>query len=257
MIFDTHAHYDDEAFEGDRKESLEAVFDSGVSYIVNCGASLEGSKRSAELAAKYPGMYCAIGVHPDDAGQVDAAGIAELEKLLESPKAVAVGEIGLDYHWMKYPKEVQKKAFLDQWDMADRHGLPVVIHSRDAAEDTYGIICRRYNEKGVLRADLHCYSYSMDQAREYVRMGLMFGVGGVVTFKNSRKLAEALTVIPMERILLETDCPYLAPEPFRGKRNDSAKLQYVAQALGRLKGLTAEEVVRITCDNAVRFYGIN
>lgn len=256
MIFDTHAHYDDRAYDEDRQEVLSGVFSSGVGALVNCGASLHSSVRSVELATEYDRIYAAVGVHPDDADTVDETLLEELDKLLCNKKVVAVGEIGLDYHWDKAPRFVQEQAFIMQWDLADRHGVPVVIHSRDAAEDTFRIISERYRAKGPLKADMHCYSYSREQALEYVKMGFMFGVGGVLTFKNARKLKEAVEAIPMERLMLETDCPYLAPEPMRGKRNDSSQLIRVAEVLADIKGMTTEEIIRITDSNARRFYGI-
>lgn len=260
MIFDTHAHYDDEAFEADRDLTLTGQYAGGVGRIVNCGANLATSRNSVELARKYNFIYAAVGVHPDDAGELDEEGFRQLRELLHEDKVVAVGEIGLDYHWDKWPREVQRAMFVKQWELADEAGLPVVIHSRDAAADTMDIVREMYLRAGeqgrVLKADMHCYSYSAQQADEYLRMGLYFGVGGVVTFKNARKTAEVVSMLPLERILLETDCPYLAPEPFRGRRNRSEYIAYAAEAIARIKGITADEVQEVTYANACRFFGL-
>lgn len=289
MIFDTHAHYDDEAFEHDDDTLLcelnnpkDAV---PVGKILNCGASLRSSRASVELANKYGFVYAAVGVHPDEAGELlvgeDAGryelteeqleklknirevtkgrdGYEYLRELAASDKVVAIGEIGLDYHWDVWPRQLQKDMFLKQWELAVELGLPIEIHSRDAAEDTFDIVRGMYEREKAqgreLRVDMHCYTYSVDQAREYVKMGLYFGVGGVVTFKNARKTHELVREIPLERILLETDCPYLAPEPYRGQRNNSGYIEYVAAVIAGLRGIDIEEVYRVTYDNACRFF---
>ena len=266
MIFDTHAHYDDEAFNDDRDAVLQRLEAAGIGRDVNCGADLASSKRSVELAGKNGFIYAAVGVHPDNAGEIvsdsgEVLGLDELRKLAKDPKVVAVGEIGLDYHWNIYPAEVQKQAFIRQWELAVELGLPIEIHSRDAAEDTMTIVRGMFeSEKRAgreLRADMHCYSYSPDQAAEYVRMGLYFGIGGVLTFKNAKKLRQVVDLIPVDRILLETDCPYLAPEPHRGQRNNSAYLPGVVAEIANIKGLTGEQVEDITNENACRFFGLD
>lgn len=260
-IFETHAHYDDEAFAEDRDAVLRTIHQGDgdavpVGRIINCGASLKSSRSSIELARKYDFVYAAVGVHPDEAGEL--VSVEDLRELASSDKIVAIGEIGLDYHWDVWPRELQKEVFIKQWELAIELGLPIEIHSRDAAEDTFSIVRAMYErEKAagrVLRADMHCYSYSVDQAREYAKMGLYFGVGGVVTFKNARKTHELVREIPLERILLETDCPYLAPEPFRGQRNTSALIQRVAEKIAELRGIEVDEVYRVTYDNACRFF---
>ena len=282
MIFETHAHYDDEAFEADREEILSGLPGQGIGRVGNCGADLASSRRSVELANRYDFVYAAVGVHPDNAGEIAVCdtpvndtdsedrkvysaaecsnNLAELRKMAASDRVIAIGEIGLDYHWDVYPRQVQKEAFLKQWELAVELGLPIEIHSRDAAEDTMNIVREMYSrEKQAgrgLRADLHCYSYSPEQAAEYVKMGLYFGVGGVISFKNAKKLREVVDIVPTERILLETDCPYLAPEPHRGSRNNSGYLHSVVTEIARIKGLSEAEVEDITYANACRFFGI-
>ncbi|MDO4262242.1 MAG: TatD family hydrolase [Eubacteriales bacterium] len=254
MIFDTHAHYDDDAFDRDRDELLASLREHGVGTVVNVGASLAGSKRSVELTEKYSFIYGAAGVHPDEVGELDEAGFSWLREQLARPKIVAVGEIGLDYYWDKEHHDLQKEWFIRQFRLAKELGKPVIIHSREAAADTFEIIRKEIGPG--MRVVMHCYSYSPEMAREYVKLGLYLGVGGVLTFRNAKKLREAVRETPMDRLLLETDCPYLAPTPFRGKRNDSRNLIYVAREMGELKGIPEEEVIRITEENARRFYGI-
>jgi len=258
MIFDTHTHYDDSSFDDDREEVLKKIFDSGVGCVVNIGADLSSSGTTVELAEKHERIYAAVGIHPESVNEVDDSGISALRNMIKSSdKVKAVGEIGIDLHYDKESLEQQKEAFIRQWDLADEFGLPVVIHSRDAAKATFDIVKDRYEAaKKPLRAVMHCYSYEKEQAVMYVKMGLYIGVGGVLTFKNGRKLREAVEAIPMENILLETDCPYLSPEPNRGKRNDSSNIRFVVAELAKLKGLTEKEVEDITYANAQRFYGI-
>ena len=258
MIFDTHAHYDDSAYDGDRPVILRKVFDSGVGCIVNIGADIASSEAAVKLAEEHERIYAAVGIHPESVGEADDAGIEALRGLIKSSKRIkAVGEIGIDLHYDKDSLEQQKEAFIRQWDLADEFGLPVVIHSRDAAQVTFDIIKERFAGTGKpLKAVMHCYSYEKEQALLYVKMGLYIGVGGVLTFKNGRKLREAVREIPMDRILLETDCPYLAPEPFRGKRNDSSYIKYVVEELAELRGISVEEAEDITYANAQRFYGL-
>ncbi len=258
MIFDTHAHYDDRAYDEDREETLGRVFESGVGCIVNIGADIETSRSSVRLAEEYERIYAAVGIHPESVNEVDDRGIGILKELIKSsPRVRAVGEIGIDLHYDKDSLEQQKQAFIRQWDLADEFGLPVVIHSRDAAKVTFDIVRERFIKAGKpLKAVMHCYSYEKEQALMYAEMGLYIGVGGVLTFKNGRKLREAVGAIPMDRILLETDCPYLSPEPYRGSRNDSTNIKYVVAGLAELKGISEKEVEDITYENAQRFYGI-
>ena len=254
MIFDTHAHYDDEAFDEDRDEVLTSLREWGVGTVVNVGASMEGSRRSVSLSEQYEFVYSAVGVHPDEVGELREEDMEWMREQLQKPKVVAVGEIGLDYYWDKEGHDLQKKWFLRQLKLAKELKKPVIIHSREAAADTMELLKANYH--GEMPMVMHCYSYSMEMAREYRKMGLYLGIGGVLTFKNAKKLKETVLESPMEYLLLETDCPYLAPVPNRGKRNDSGMLKYVVQELAALKGITPEEVIRITEENARRFYGI-
>ncbi len=249
MIFDTHAHYDDEQFDADRDELLWSMEENGVGAIVNVSASYESCSRVVEMAQRYPFLYAAVGVHPDETGGLNEEKFARLKELCAEEKVVAVGEIGLDYYWDTEPRKVQKKWFIRQLELARETGLPVMIHSRDAAADTLEII-KEYGRG--LRGVIHCFSYSLEMAREYVGMGYNIGVGGVVTFKNGKKLKEIVEEIPLSAILLETDSPYLAPEPNRGKRNTSLNLKYVAQEIAGIKGLTCQEVIEQTEKNARR-----
>ena len=253
MIIDTHAHYDDEQFDIDREELLSSLEANGISAVINASASVHSWDKILELTKKYSFMYGMIGVHPDEIGELDEEKFARMEQLVSEPKIVAVGEIGLDYYWDKESHEQQKEWFIRQLNLARDKKLPVNIHSREAAADTFDIM-KKYGQG--MKAIIHCYSYSKEMALEYVKMGYLIGVGGVVTFKNAKKLKEVVQAIPIEQIVLETDCPYLAPTPYRGKRNSSLYLPYVAEAIAELKGMTAEEVIERTEENARRFYGI-
>lgn len=254
MIFDTHAHYDDEAYDEDRESLFDHMRKQGVEYIVNIGASMASTQKTLELAEKYSFVYGAVGVHPSETKELTPESMERLREAARNDKVVAIGEIGLDYYWQEPDRETQKKWFREQLKLAEDSGLPVVVHSRDAAKDTLDIL-KEWNEhktKGVI----HCFSYTWELAEEYLSMGYYFGIGGVLTFKNGKKLIEAVNHMPIDRILLETDCPYLAPEPYRGKRNQSDYIYYVADKLAELKGLSREEVLEITGRNAKEFYGI-
>ncbi|WP_320931701.1 TatD family hydrolase [Hungatella sp.] len=252
MIFDTHAHYDDEQFDEDRDELLASMQACGVEAVTNIGASLATSQNTIELTKKYPFVYGAIGVHPNEVDELNEDGIAWLKENSALPKIVAVGEIGLDYYWDEPGREVQKKWFLRQLELAREVKLPVVIHSRDAAKDTLDIMKSFHAEN--LGGVIHCFSYTKEMAREYLNMGFYLGIGGVVTFKNAKKLKEVVEYMPMEQMVLETDCPYLSPVPNRGKRNSSLNLPYVVEEVARLKGISADEVIRITNRNAKTMY---
>ena len=252
MIFDTHAHYDDEAFDEDREELLWKMKEQGVEFIVNVGASIASTKKTIELVQRYPFLYGTVGIHPSETEELKEEDMLWLKKASVQKDIVAIGEIGLDYYWPEPDREIQKKWFIRQLALASEVKLPVIIHSRDAAEDTLEIL--KEWDKDKTGGVIHCFSYSKEIAREYLSMGYYFGIGGVLTFKNARKLVEAVEIIPMEKILLETDCPYLAPEPYRGKRNQSGYIDFVAEKLAKLKGITKEEVLRITSDNAKNFY---
>ncbi len=252
MIFESHAHYDDTAFDTDRQELLNQCQAQGIETIVNVSASLNSVKSTLALAEKYPFLYAAVGIHPDEVGELNEAAFTWLREQCRHPKAVAVGEIGLDYYWDKEKHELQKYWFQRQMELAKDLKLPIIVHSRDAAADTLEAVRAAHSPK--LRGVIHCFSYGPELAREYLDMGYYIGIGGVVTFKNAKKLKEVVKIVPMERILLETDCPYLAPEPNRGKRNSSLNLPYVAEAIGQLKGIDTEEVIRITNENAKALY---
>lgn len=252
ILFDTHAHYDDEDFDADRDELLARLPGAGVRRVVNIGASLSSCGKTLELAEQYEYVYAAIGVHPSEVEELSEESFAWLKEQCLREKCVAVGEIGLDYHWPEPAPEVQKNWFVRQIALAREINKPMVIHSRDAAKDTLDILKAEHAEEtgGVI----HCYAYSKEMAESYLNMGFFFGIGGVLTFKNARKLKEVVEYLPMERIVLETDSPYLAPEPNRGKRNDSLNLRYVVKTLSDLKGISDEEVCRITWENACRLY---
>ncbi len=255
MIFDTHAHYDDEAFDEDRDKVLSALAGSGVGPVVNVCASPASLKRMKALTEQYPFLYGAAGIHPDHAGELTEALFEELSCLAEEKKVVAIGEIGLDYYWDTVPRTVQRYWFERQLALALEKDLPVVIHSREATQETLEIMRRTYQQSGgALRGVIHCFSGSAEIAREYTDMGFYIGVGGVVTFKNGKKLKEVVEAIPAEKLVIETDCPYLAPVPHRGKRNDSTLLKLVIEEIALLRGQTADEVERLTEENARALY---
>lgn len=254
MIFDSHAHYDDEAFEEDRDSLLMGMQEAGVGAIVNVGASLRGVRDTAALTEKYPFVYGAVGIHPDHVEQLNDDVMEEMRSLCAREKIVAVGEIGLDYYWDKNPREMQKEWFICQLALAKEVRLPVNIHSREAAQDTFDIM--KTEHAGSTGGVIHCYSGSKEMARDYLNLGYYLGVGGVVTFKNARVLKEVVAYAPLDRILVETDCPYLAPTPFRGKRNASPLLSYVLDQIAELKGVSRKEAEQTTWDNACRMYQI-
>ena len=255
LIFDSHAHYDDEAFEKDREELLSGLFESGVGCIVDISADLPGIPDVLRLANSYEGIYAAVGVHPSELSELKDGDLDRIRRYAqEETKVVAIGEIGLDYHYPDTDKETQKRWFSMQMKLAKDLSLPMVVHSRDAAADTLQMIKEEmpFPKGGVI----HCFSYEPEMAKIYTDMGFYIGIGGVVTFKNARKLKEIAKTMPMEQMLLETDCPYLAPEPFRGKRNQSGLIRYVAQTVASLRGMETDEVLKITAENARRFYGM-
>ncbi len=254
MIFDSHAHYDDRAFEQDREELLSGFPDRGIGGIVNAGASMDSVRRTMELSRRYSWIYAAVGIHPEHTGGMKEEDIDWLRELLSDPKAVAVGEIGLDYYWDEPDREIQKKWFIRQLHLAMETGKPAVIHSRDAAEDTLTIMEREYS--GGYPAYIHCFSYSKEVARRFLKLGCMIGIGGVVTFKNARKVKETVAEIPLERILIETDCPYLAPAPHRGERNSSLLLPLIIEEIAAIKGISPSRVEEAAWNNARNFYGI-
>lgn len=255
MIFDTHAHYDDEAFDSDREDLLGQMEKQGIGHIVNVCASIGQFHRTVELTEKYPFIYGAVGVHPDDADKMTKDTLDEITRIARMDKMVAIGEIGLDYYWHKEKEEhrKQQEMFRAQLDIARQEKLPFMIHSRDAAEDTLEII-QEYMRGGMYGGIIHCFSYSPEIAAEYLKMGLYLGIGGVVTFKNAKKLKEVVRQAPLEQILLETDCPYMAPEPFRGRRNDPSLVPFVAKKIAEIRGISAEEAAAATEENAKRLF---
>lgn len=253
MIFDTHAHYDSSQFDEDREQLLWSMKEQGVGFIVNVGASYESCFTVPKLAEKYPFLYAAVGVHPDEVGSLNEDTFGKMKEQFQKEKVVAVGEIGLDYYWDNESRDLQKKWFIRQLELARKLSLPVLIHSREAAADTMDIMKRHGQGLGGV---IHCFSYSKEMAAEYVRMGYYIGVGGVVTFKNGRKLKEVVAETPLEHIVLETDCPYLAPAPFRGKRNHSAYIRYTAEEIAKIKDVSVRDVIRQTEMNAKKMYGL-
>ena len=252
MIFETHAHYDDSAFDDDRDALLSSFPKSGICCVINASSSVDSIEKTMELAKKYPFIYAATGVHPDDVGNMNEDVFKRISALCDDEKTAAVGEVGLDYYWHDDNKEEQRTWFESFIGLAGDKGLPLIIHSRDAAEDTLNIV--KGSHAGDIGAVMHCYSYSREMAKLFLDMGLYFGIGGVATFKNARKLVETLEYIPMSSILLETDCPYLAPVPYRGKRNCSLYIPYVAERIAQIKNISADEVIRITNENARRLF---
>lgn len=252
MIFETHAHYDDSAFDDDRASLVASLPEQGIGRVVNIGASLDSCKKTLELMEAYSFVYGALGVHPSETAEFKEASFAWLEEQCHNPKCVAVGEIGLDYYWPEPDRETQKKWFIRQLQLARKLQLPVVIHSREAAMDTMEILKEQHAEE--IGGVIHCFSYTKEMADVFLKMGFYIGVGGVVTFKNAKKLKEAVEHIPMDRIVVETDCPYLAPEPNRGKRNSSLNIPYVIEEIARIKELPPKEVEAITWQNAEKLY---
>ena len=253
MLFDTHAHMDDRAFDEDRAELLSALPDQGLALVMNPGCSLESSRNAVRLANEYDYIYAAVGSHPDAADEVNDAVLAEYRELCKlNPKVKAIGEIGLDYHYEDIPRQIQLKAFRAQMELARELGLPVIVHERDAHEDGMAVVRDFPEVTGVF----HCYSGSAEMARQLVDKGWYIGFTGVLTFKNARKAIEVASSIPLERIVLETDCPYMAPEPFRGRRNDPGKLYRMAEKLAEIRGLPVEKVQSITVENGRKLYRI-
>ena len=250
-IFDTHSHYNDSAFDSDREELLGSLFAGGLCAAVNQGTDVPSSEWGIEYSKKYKGMYAAVGLHPECLSENSFEDLNVIKKLAGFPKVVAIGEIGLDYYY-DIPRELQKDIFIRQLELADELSLPVNIHDRDAHGDTLEIL-RKYKPKGIL----HCFSGSTEMALEVVKLGMYIGFGGVITFKNARKTVEAARAVPLENIVLETDCPYLSPVPNRGKRNDSSNIIYTAQTIAEIKGLSTEEILKATKSNAERVYNVS
>ncbi len=253
MLFDTHAHLNDPAFDPDREELLESFACAGVGLVMNAGCSLESSRDIVAMADKYPWLYASVGSHPDSANEVDEEVLEEYRKLCKlSDKVKAIGEIGLDYYYEDIPREIQQRAFRMQMELAQELDLPVIVHERDAHNDGLAIVKEFPKVKGVF----HCYSGSAEMARQLVDLGWYIGFTGVLTFKNARKAVETAASIPLERIVLETDCPFMAPEPFRGKRNHPGYLYRMAEKLAEIRGISVEQVHAATYENGKRLYRI-
>lgn len=252
MYFDTHAHYDDEAFDSDRHELLSSLSSQGVSLVVNPGCNMASSHMTVELSEKYEHVYAAVGVHPHDADEMDDSSIDILRSLAAAKKVVAIGEIGLDYHYDLSPREVQRVRFYQQMCLARELGLPAIIHEREACEDCLNIVTEFPDVLGVY----HCYSGSWETAKTILKQGWYISFTGAVTFKNARKAIEVVENMPLDRLMIETDSPYLAPVPVRGKRNSSLNLPYIAEKIGQIRGITTEEVAALTMENGKRFFRI-
>jgi len=253
MLFDTHAHLNDTAFENDRQELLAGLAEKGVGQVMNAGCSLESSREIAQMAQEYAWLYASVGSHPDAADEVNEAVIDEYRKLCKQNKKIkAIGEIGLDYHYEDIPRQIQQRAFRMQMELARELDMPVIVHEREAHEDGMEIVKEFSGVTGVF----HCYSGSAEMARQLVNMGWYIGFTGVLTFKNAKKAVETAASIPLDRIVLETDCPYMAPEPFRGRRNDPGYLYRMAERLAEIRNLPVEEIHRITMENGKRLYRI-
>jgi len=253
MLFDTHAHMDDHAFDMDRENLLDALQSQGIGLLMNPGCSLASSRNASELSRRYDYIYAAAGSHPDAADEVDEGVLEEYKNLISAnPKIKAIGEIGLDYHYEDIPREIQCRAFRMQMELARTLKMPVIVHEREAHEDGMRIVREFPEVTGVF----HCYSGSLEMAKQLIDRGWYIGFTGVLTFKNARKAVEVASAIPLDRIVLETDCPYMSPEPFRGKRNDPGRLYRMAERLAEIRGLSVEEIHAITLENGKRLYGI-
>lgn len=248
-IFDTHSHYDDEQFNEDRNELFKKLEESGVGSIVSCGCDIETTEFNKKLSDKYGFLYFAAGFHPECLEDADISDLEKIKEYAQCDKCVAIGEIGLDYHWMSSSKEKQKDFFVSQIELAKELDMPVIVHDREAHGDTLDIL-KKTKPKGVV----HCFSGSKEMANEIIRLGMYIGLNGVVTFKNARKSLEVVKGIPLDRLVLETDCPYLAPEPMRGKRNDSSLIPYIAERLAAELGIDAQSLLNITAENAKKLY---
>ena len=253
MLFDTHAHYDAEQFDGDREAVLAGLVRRGVSLAVNPGCDVPSSRAAVALARAWPFLYAAVGYHPENCALYDPAELDLFREWAKDPRVVAIGEIGLDYYWEENPpREHQRRVFRDQMALAEELHLPVIVHDREAHADSLAVVREFPRVRGVF----HCFSGSAEMAEELVRLGWMVSFTGVLTYKNARRAVEAARAVPLERIMIETDSPYMAPAPHRGKRNDSGYVRHVCEKLAEIKGISFEECARITLENGKRFYGI-
>jgi TatD DNase family protein len=252
MIFETHAHYEDEAFDTDRRELLESLPENNIEFAVNISSGFNTIDQSINLANTYKYIYASVGIHPEFTAEMNEEKLLWLKEKAKHPKVVAVGEIGLDYYWDTPDRNLQKIWFARQMEMAEEIDKPLVVHSRDAANDSFNLLKEaKVREK---RAIIHCFGYGVEQARQYLNMGFYLGIGGVITFANGRKLKEVVEYAPLEQLVLETDSPYLSPVPYRGKRNSSLNLPYIAKEIAKIKKIDYDTVVRVTNENAKEFY---
>lgn len=254
-MIDSHAHLDDEAFDDDRDQVINALYENGIDFIVNIACDLKSSKTSQELAKTYENIYATVGVHPHDAITYTDEVEETLKILAQEKKVVAVGEIGLDYYYDNSPRQIQKEVFKRQLKLANELRKNVVVHSRDASQDTFDIL-KEAHDKYEFKAVIHCYSQSLEMLKEYLRLGDYISLGGAVTFKNSKIRKEVAKIVPLDRLLLETDCPYMTPVPYRGKRNEPKYVNIVAEYIADLRGISKSDLVKVTDENAKRFYNI-
>ncbi len=252
-LFDTHAHLDDERFDEDREQIIEQIKQDGISLIVNPGADMKSSRAAIKLAEKYDFIYAAVGIHPHDVKDITEADLIELEQMAKHEKVVAIGEIGLDYYYDNSPRELQREYFIKQIELANKLSLPIIIHSRDASMETYEILKEHKKDIGCV---LHCFSQSLEMAELYLKIGCHLSFAGPLTFKKSSKLKEVARNIPLDKIFIETDSPYLTPEPYRGRRNDPSKVRYVAEELSKLRAISVDKIAEITMNNAIEFFDI-
>ncbi len=250
-IFDSHAHYNDKAFNDDRNFLLDSLKESGICGVVNCGADLKSSETSLLLSERYNYIYFAAGIHPEEVVDLPEDYLSKIKAMAQHKKCVAIGEIGLDYYWTKETKELQKKVFIEQIKLAKKLNLPIIVHSRDAHEDTLNIL-KKYKPTGVL----HCFSGSVETAKEILNLGMYIGFGGALTFKNAKKAVEVAEMLPLDRLLLETDCPYMAPVPHRGKRNDSSLIPFVAEKISEIKEINPQEIINKATENTKLLFNI-
>lgn len=250
-IFDTHAHYDDEQFDSDRSELLASLTGKGISGVISCGVNAESSKANIDLSEKYPFIYAAVGYHGLNTEDLTGDYLDILKGLIKNEKTVAIGEIGLDYHYEKETRDIQLKIFREQIELANEYSLPVIVHDREAHEDTLNIL-KELKPRGVI----HCFTGSVEMAKEIVKIGMYIGLGGAVTFKNAVKPVEVAKYVPADRLLVETDCPYMTPVPYRGKRNDSSLIPYTAEKIAEVRGVTAQEILDLTAENARALFRI-
>lgn len=256
MFIDSHAHLDDERFDEDRELLINSLIENKIDLVVNIGSDIKTSISSVKLSSEYDNIFAVVGVHPHEAKDVTLNYLDELKNLAKEDKVVAIGEIGLDYYYDNSPREIQREVFIEQIELAIELGLPVVIHTRDANQETFDII-KEATKEGQLKGVMHCYSGSVEMALEYIKLGFYISLGGPVTFKKSKVSKEVAKAIPLDKLLIETDCPYLTPEPYRGKRNEPKYVRYIAETIAEIKGISVEELAKATSQNVKDLFGID